>query len=147
MRQLDVITNLMDMNLGKFWEMVRDSEAWHATVMALQRVRHDLVTEQTHTNIQVPTIHPRLGMQYMLLCNSNCYFSNLLVFATAHKFQGTALSVLNLSLHLINQVNKWGRKMANLICSFQKYHRILHFLPHRAYFFCSLVVLIAIVIN
>ena len=48
---MDVITNLMDMNLGKFWEMVRDSEAWHATVMALQSVRHDLVTEQTHTNI------------------------------------------------------------------------------------------------
>ena len=31
-RWLDGITDLMDMNLGEFWEMVRDREAWHAIV-------------------------------------------------------------------------------------------------------------------
>ena len=31
-RWLDSITDLMDMNLGKLQEMVRDREAWHATV-------------------------------------------------------------------------------------------------------------------
>ena len=32
MRWLHGITDAMDMNLGKFWEMVRDREAWHAVV-------------------------------------------------------------------------------------------------------------------
>ena len=44
MRWLDDISDSMDMSLSKFREVVKDREAWHATVHRVT-VRHDLVIE------------------------------------------------------------------------------------------------------
>ena len=41
MRWLGGITNLMDMSLGKLWELVVDREAGVLQSMGSQRVRHD----------------------------------------------------------------------------------------------------------
>ena len=49
MTLLDDITDLMDMSLSGLRELVIDREAWHAGVMGLQRVGHDLVTELNWT--------------------------------------------------------------------------------------------------
>ena len=32
MRWLDGITDLMDLNLSEFWELVMDREVWHAVI-------------------------------------------------------------------------------------------------------------------
>ena len=41
-RWLDVITDAVDMNLGKLWEMVRGREAWHAAVHGVVKSRTQL---------------------------------------------------------------------------------------------------------
>ena len=38
-RWLDGITNAMNMNLSRLWEMVKDGEAWHAVVHGVTKSR------------------------------------------------------------------------------------------------------------
>jgi len=39
MSWLGGITNSVDMNVGRLWEMVRDREAWHAAVHGVSKSR------------------------------------------------------------------------------------------------------------
>ena len=48
---LDGIPDSMDVSLNKLRKIVKDREAWPASVYGPQRVRHDLVTEQQQQQI------------------------------------------------------------------------------------------------
>ena len=46
MRWSDSITDSINMNWSKLWEIAEDRGAWRAAVQGLQRVGHDLATEE-----------------------------------------------------------------------------------------------------
>ena len=51
MRWLEDVTDSVDMNLGKFWEMVGTEKSRMLQSVRLQRVGHDWVTEQQLENL------------------------------------------------------------------------------------------------
>ena len=56
MKWLDSIIDSMDMNLDKLQEMMRDREAWHASVHGLTKSRTQLVTEQQQHSFVICTM-------------------------------------------------------------------------------------------
>ena len=74
MRWVDVITDSMDMNLVKLWEVVRDKEVWHATVHRIPKSQTWLghwthIHTYTHTHTHTYTWKRQFKyLQYYFFC-------------------------------------------------------------------------------
>ena len=71
MRWLDVITDAMDMNLGKLQEIVRNREAWHAAVHGVAKSWTQLSDRTTTT--KSPNIPGSVFMGWKIFSPETCY--------------------------------------------------------------------------
>ena len=85
MRWLDGITNSLDMNLSNLWEMVKDREAWCATVHGVVKSGTQLsnwATAATNRAVAIPQLHYQIapkdsGDSPRFTAYRYCWVSNL----------------------------------------------------------------------
>ena len=77
MRWLDSITDSMGVNLSKLREIMKDRWASHAAVHGLQRIRHDLATEQQQISLVYPKYY-YFNVKWQLFMHASAVPNSLL---------------------------------------------------------------------
>ena len=84
MRWLDGITDLMDMSLGKLWELVMDREAWHAAVHGVTKSRTQL-SDWTELNPSSPASKPAPRSEWLRTGWGQCLWAAPLILGLASR--------------------------------------------------------------
>ena len=121
------ITNWMDMNLSKLWDMVEDRGSWHATVHRVTQSQawlSSLVTEQQQQidillNKKIEDVNTKLQSQlFYILFTAICILSLLSILFT---FMPSTLKLLkcalirnNKDISLCNFIHSVERKLVNI---------------------------------
>ena len=69
---LDSITDSMDMNLSKLWEMVEDGRAWRAAIHGVAKSQTQLNKQQT-MGVEQPLIQP---WGALVVCQAQSFLRN-----------------------------------------------------------------------
>ena len=72
MRWLDSITDSMDMNLRKLWEIMEDRGAWHAAVHGVAKSQTQLSDSITAAALWVELCYPQNNIKVLPLRTSEC---------------------------------------------------------------------------
>ena len=139
MRWLDSITDSTDMNLGKLWEMVRNREAWRATVHEIAKSWIQLGDWKTTTPnsqaIPAPQIwQPQFHSLYLCICFYFLGAFTYVIFWVPHISDTTFVFVFDL-LHLA-----WWSPFTSILLQMALFHSFLWFcgIPLRMYIISSL---------